>query len=384
VEQPPEESRVAAKRAPSDDYLVVALECGRPLAGSARYALRNVDRVVIGRGDERRAERFVDGDLATLDARVPGLAPQHARLVRVGNGWAIEDLGSESGTVVNGVRVDCAVLAPDDIVELGHTLFRVLSGVATPEGTAEDLEAAAASEGVLATLDPTLTRRMEMSAKLATSSVPLLLLGESGTGKEVAARWLHGKTGRNGPFVAVNCGAIPTMLVESQLFGHVKGAFSGALRDEPGLIRAAEGGTLFLDEIGELPKTSQAALLRVLQEREVVPVGATRPVRVDFRLLAATNAPLGEMVERGEFRRDLLARIAGMTVVLPSLRERRFDVGMLVATLLRRLAGDRAGAMTFTPEAGRALLSYEWPFNVRELEQSLATCVALNGADGVV
>jgi transcriptional regulator with PAS, ATPase and Fis domain len=177
--------------------------------------------------------------------------------------------------------------------------------------------------------------------------------------------------------VGVNCGAIPAALIESHLFGHAKGAFSGAVRDEVGFIRSADGGTLLLDEIADLPQASQAALLRVLQEREVVPVGATRPIPVDVRLVSATHESLDELVARGEFRRDLFARIAGAVLELPALRERRDDIGILVGTLLSKLAPEQASSLTLSPEVGRALVSYDWPLNIRELEQCLKTCVAL-------
>jgi transcriptional regulator with GAF, ATPase, and Fis domain len=174
--------------------------------------------------------------------------------------------------------------------------------------------------------------------------------------------------------VAVNCGALPDALVEGQLFGHVKGAFSGAIRDEAGLVRASDGGTLFLDEIGDLPKTSQAALLRVLQESEVTAVGATRPTKVDLRVVSATHRAIeGPEVE---FRSDLYARLAGFTHVLLPLRERRCDLGILIAELVRELAPTRAEVVRFTPEALRALLAYDFPLNVRELRHVLAAALA--------
>src|SRR5262249_24796529 len=148
-------------------------------------------------------------------------------------------------------------------------------------------------------------------ARIASMPIPVLLLGESGTGKEVLARAVHTLSGRSGAFVAVNCGGLSASLIESQLFGHVKGSFTGAGRDEPGLVRAADRGTLFLDEIGDLPLAAQAALLRVLQEREVVPVGGARPVAVDLRVVAATHRPLEKMAAKGDFRADLLARLSG-------------------------------------------------------------------------
>src|SRR5262249_4252107 len=159
----------------------------------------------------------------------------------------------------------------------------------------------------------------------------ILLLGETGTGKEVLARSLHALSQRPGPFIAVNCGAIPENLVEGQLFGHVRGAFSGALKDEPGLVRAAQGGTLLLDEIGDLPASSQAALLRVLQESEVRPVGSTQTVKVDVRIIAATHRPLESLIKGNAFRHDLYARLAGFRFELAPLRKRKVDLGLLIA-----------------------------------------------------
>jgi transcriptional regulator with PAS, ATPase and Fis domain len=237
--------------------------------------------------------------------------------------------------------------------------------------------------GGFATLDEAFAEQLERVSRLFDAGVPALLLGESGTGKEVLARQLHERTGLAGDFVAVNCGAIPAQLVESHIFGHVKGAFSGAVRDEPGYVRAAQGGTLFLDEIADLPKASQASLLRVLQEREVVPVGATRPVAVDVRILAATHESLEGLVERGEFREDLYARVAGCVLEIPPLRERLEDMGILVATLLGKIAPGTAETIALTPDVGRALLSYPWPRNVRELERCLAICVALTKGETI-
>src|SRR5262249_27731601 len=164
----------------------------------------------------------------------------------------------------------------------------------------------------------------------------VLLFGETGTGKEVLAGAIHRTSARTGAFVAANCGALPAALVESQLFGHVRGAFTGAVRDGPGFVRAADRGTLFLDEIGDLAPPAQAALLRVLEEYEVVPVGTTRAVHVDVRVIAATHRPLDQMAERGEFRQDLYARLAGFVQRIPPLRERREDLGLLVGGVLGR------------------------------------------------
>jgi transcriptional regulator with GAF, ATPase, and Fis domain len=216
---------------------------------------------------------------------------------------------------------------------------------------------------------------------VAHSQIPVLLLGETGTGKELIARAVHELSGRTGPFLAINCGALPETLVESELFGYRKGAFSGASEDRPGLVRSSDKGTLLLDEIGSLPLPAQAALLRVLQEEEVVPVGATRPLRVDLRVVAATHEDLNMLASQERFRADLLARLSGFTLDLPPVRERREDVGLLLTSLLRKLAGTAADRVTFTPAAARALLLYRWPLNVREMEKCLSSALvfALDG-----
>jgi transcriptional regulator with GAF, ATPase, and Fis domain len=212
---------------------------------------------------------------------------------------------------------------------------------------------------------------------VARSNVSVMLLGETGTGKEVVARVVHTLSSRRGELVAVNCGAFPPHLVESELFGHKRGAFSGATEDRLGLVRSADGGTLFLDEIGELPASAQAALLRVLQESEVVPVGATRPIRVNVRLVTATHRDLSALVDAGSFRKDLLARISGFKLALPPLRDRKEDVGLLVGTLLPRVLPEHFAQTTFCVDAARALFRYDWPLNVRELEKALGVAAVL-------
>jgi transcriptional regulator with GAF, ATPase, and Fis domain len=168
-----------------------------------------------------------------------------------------------------------------------------------------------------------------------------------------------------------------------QLFGYREGAFSGATEDRPGLVRSADRGTLFLDEIGDLSPSAQAVLLRVVQESEVLPLGATRPVKVDLRVLSATHRDLDSMVVRDDFRADLLARLSGFTLRLPPLRERREDLGLIVAALLRRLFPDRAGSIRFSPAAARALLMHPWPLNMREVEKCLGTSVVLAGDEAI-
>ena len=206
----------------------------------------------------------------------------------------------------------------------------------------------------------------------------VLITGESGTGKELVARALHARSHRSGgPFVAVNCGALPADLLESELFGHVRGAFTGALRDRPGRFEMAEGGTLFLDEIGDLPPQLQVKLLRVLQERTFERVGEGTPRTADVRVLAATNIDLHDAVARRRFRDDLFYRLRVVPIEIPPLRQRPQDLGLLIRFLLRRIGRERGRSLRLSPAATRVLLAYPWPGNVRELENALEYATAV-------
>jgi DNA-binding NtrC family response regulator len=369
-----------------DPHLFCVFECDRPEAGGARWSLRGINQVIIGRGARREAVRDVQDGFATLRISIPARAMSsvHARLLPVSGGWVIEDARSRNGTFLNGARIERAAVGEGDLLELGRTLFTTRPAIATEAASADvDVDGAPPLARGLSTLLPELAMRYGDLARIARSTVPLLLLGETGTGKEVLARAVHTLSGRAGRFVAVNCGALPANLVEGQLFGHVRGAFSGAVRDEPGLVRAADGGTLLLDEIGDLPASSQAALLRVLQEGEVLPVGSTRTVQVDLRIVAATHRPLANDVAAGRFRDDLLARLSGFRMQLSPLRQRREDLGLLVAEILRSIAPDRLGRVTLSPSVARAFLSHGWPHNVRELQQALSAALVL-ATDGAI
>jgi DNA-binding NtrC family response regulator len=217
---------------------------------------------------------------------------------------------------------------------------------------------------------------LRMISRLKDTRTPVLISGESGTGKELVARAIHFRGSfANRPFVAVDCGSLVPTLIESELFGYEKGAFTGALRSKTGLFQSANGGTIFLDEIGELPLEMQAKLLRVLQEKEVRPVGSNQKVKVDVRVVAATNRDLEAEYRNGTFRKDLYFRLNVVTVHLPSLRERRSDIPMLAHWFLDRHAPD--SAMQVTNAAMKCLLQYDWPGNVRELENCIERAVAL-------
>jgi DNA-binding NtrC family response regulator len=217
---------------------------------------------------------------------------------------------------------------------------------------------------------------LRMIARLKDTRTPVLIVGESGTGKELVARAIHFRGSfASRPFVAVDCGSLVPTLIESELFGYEKGAFTGALRSKIGLFQAAHGGTIFLDEIGELPLEMQAKLLRVLQEKEVRPVGSNQRVKVDVRVIAATNRDLETEYRAGRFRKDLYFRLDVVSVRLPALRERRSDIPMLVHWFLDRHA--KGAGIQMTGAAMKALLQHDWPGNVRELENCIERATAL-------
>jgi transcriptional regulator with PAS, ATPase and Fis domain len=355
-------------------HLFLVIDCDRPMDAPQRWALGDCQRVVIGRDVSRGSVRLSEKGVATMVVRQPDrwMSSVHARLEQVAGAWTIEDAGSKNGVFLNGARVTQAGLNDGDVIDLGHTVFLFRDALVDDGSAPENAEIAG-----LTTMSPELGQELSALPELAKSGISLVVVGESGTGKELIARAVHALSQRKGAFVAVNCGALPDTLIETELFGYRKGAFSGANEDRPGLIRAADGGTLFLDEIGDMPAPSQAALLRVLQEREVLPVGATRPLPVDVRVVAATHRDLDELVESGKFRGDLLARLAGHRVTLPPLKERREDLGVLVQALLRRLAPDRSEKLAFTIDATRALMLHDWPFNVRELEKALERALVM-------
>jgi len=226
---------------------------------------------------------------------------------------------------------------------------------------------------------PAMDEVFRLIESASTSPIAVLLEGETGTGKELVARAIHRAGARaDQPFIAVNCAALPETLLESELFGHRRGAFTGAARDQVGYFEAADGGTILLDEIGEMPATMQARLLRVLQEGEVVRVGDTAPRKVDVRVISATNRILGEEVERGRFRRDLYYRLSAFPIVLPPLRARREDVPLLVEHFLRQAAVRHEKSIAgVAPPAMERLVGYDWPGNVRELQNAIERAVAL-------
>src|SRR5687768_15918467 len=227
---------------------------------------------------------------------------------------------------------------------------------------------------------------LRLAETVAPTDSTVLIQGESGTGKEVLARFIHDLSNRTaGPFLSINCGALPESLLESELFGHVKGSFTGALRDKAGLFSAAGGGTFFLDEIGETTPATQVKLLRALQHREVIPVGATEAIPTDTRLIAATNRDLDEDIRTGRFRSDLYYRLNVIAIHLPPLRRRRDDIPLLIEHFLVRIAGLRGEPhKRLHPTSLELLQEYQWPGNVRELENALERAVILTAGDQIM
>jgi len=222
---------------------------------------------------------------------------------------------------------------------------------------------------------------LELAETVAVTDSTVLISGESGTGKEVVARYIHSLSERSdGPFMSINCGALPESLLESELFGHVKGSFTGAVKDKDGLLVAASGGTFFLDEIGEMSPSTQVKLLRAIQEREVIPVGSTKSIPVDVRIVAATNRDLEDEITRGGFRSDLYYRLNVIQLRLPPLRERREDIPVLSRHFLERASVDANGKSPYSlsEAAMTALAEYDWPGNVRELENALERAVVVS------
>jgi DNA-binding NtrC family response regulator len=290
------------------------------------------DLVVIGRDVQGAGVSVDDARMSRVHFRIAydGRAKSH----RVG------DARSRNGTFVGGARVDSIVLRPGDVLRAGDTVF--VYGDPDPMSTVRD-----------------------RVARLAPSDLSVLLLGETGTGKERTARSLHEASGRTGPFVALNCAALPSSLLGAELFGHTRGAFSGAVDARRGLFQTAGGGTLFLDEIADAPLDLQAVLLRALQEHTVRPVGSDREVNVDARVIAATHGDIELAVQEDRFRADLHARLAHAVLRLPPVRERRAEILKMAAEFARE--NGRAD-WTVTPDAAEALVRHSWPYNAREIE----------------
>jgi DNA-binding NtrC family response regulator len=349
-------------------YLVLALACDRPATLPRRWQLSGVTEVVVsGAGSGAAA----DPGTLVIACNDPWASSRHAGLRRSFGRWLLEDLGSKNGTTVNGDRISRHQLCDGDLIETGHTAwwFRELATDVPP------LDAAAGLGERFVTLHAPLELAARRAVDALAAGLPVLVEGETGVGKERFVEAMHAAARRPGALVAVNCAALPAALVEGELFGHRRGAFSGAVDERAGYLRAADRGTVFLDEVGDMPPAAQAALLRALAERKVTPVGDERPVAIDVAVVSATHRDLGAMARAGSFRADLLARLRGLAVRIPPLRERREDIGVFIARTLARVAPDAVLQI----EAARQLLTADWPLNVRELEHVISAAALRAG-----
>jgi DNA-binding NtrC family response regulator len=347
----------------------------QPLEGGAEPVCRWT--VLVGRGAEARrvsiAERPVRiGSARNNDLQLPDptVSAQHCRLEPEGRYLVVRDLGSTNGTFVQGVRITRAQLSTGTQLRVGRTDLVVVASSQRP-GHEGARPLVARSQAMLEVLG-----EAENFARLPW---PLLMLGPSGTGKEELAGFVHRASGRTGPLVALNAGGLPRELIESELFGHERGAFTGAVGQRRGVFEQAQGGTLFLDEIGELPLDLQTRLLRVLETWQIRRVGSEQSIAVDVRLVCATHRDLLGLVRQGRFRQDLYYRLAHLVLELAPLRERPDDVLPLAEHFLRALEG-QLGGRTLAPSAQARLLSHTWPGNVRELRNVIDAAAARSAA----
>ena len=364
------QSPLSAAELPDTPVLLMLGTAENPgLPAARRFALVR-DGLEIGRRPSDEAESQ-GAALAIVDALV---SSRHARIIRQSGGeYALEDLGSKNGTFLDNVRIaDQARLRNGSLLFFGNhvAVFRMVSALEL-DAIKADL---VAPLGPVPTCSPVLALACDRLRRLASADGEILLLGETGVGKEVYARAVHQLSQRRGRFVAINCGAIPRDLVESELFGYRQGAHSTAHQAKAGLIEEAEGGTLFLDEIGEMTEEAQIKLLRFLQDRELTPLGSTRPRKIDVRIVAATNRAGDTSRTPGGLRDDIIGRLGAAPLYLPPLRSRIEDLGALAAHFLRA-----ASTRAFEQPAFRALALYQWPLNIRELEKIVSTAAVLTG-----
>ncbi len=345
------------------------------VASSARWAIRWLHPALDGAMTPLPAEGLLLGREEGCDVELASgeTSRRHAEIRREGPLWIARDLGSRNGSFVNGRRIENAPLSLGDLLRFGDSIGVVIPW-AEPTGAVFESFAPGLYCG------PALRPALELARRAAPSGLPVIVEGETGTGKEGLCRAIHAWSGRKGGFFAVNCGAIPEALAEGELFGYRKGAFTGAERSHLGYFRAADGGTLLLDEIVELPLALQTKLLRVLEQREVVPLGESAPLAVDVRIVVAAQDALEQAVKERRFRADLYARLNGVSIRLPSLRERIEEIPFLVSRLYQAEAGQ---SPQIEARAMERLCLYDWPFNLRELDLLVKRLLVLH-PDGQV
>lgn len=350
----------------------VQVELPRLLMQVERECGRASSRTYLHDGEICRVGSAASNDLVLDD---PTISRFHCSIQREGGAWRIVDTGSTNGTRVNGVRILSAELEAQAVIAIGDSRVRV-----QPDKGANTTVPIIAAFGSIIGTSAAMQRLFATLERVAASDIDVLIHGESGTGKELVATEIVQRSARaQGPLVVVDCGSISPALVESELFGHVRGAFTGADRDREGAFEAADGGTVFLDEVGELPIELQPKLLRALEQREVRRVGTSRARRVDVRVIAATHRELEREVNRGRFRDDLFYRLAKVSVRVPPLRDRLEDLSALVDSFLAAF-GQRDGGRLFSTAVLEQMRQHDWPGNVRELRNYVERSIVLDDA----
>jgi DNA-binding NtrC family response regulator len=334
---------------------------------------RDAGREMVLQKAQAAVGTLAGNDLVLTD---PTVSRRHAVVEERSDGYLLRDLDSTNGTFLDNVRVREGYISPGSVIRLGETEISFTS----LEERVENLKSSSDRFGGLIGGAASMQEVFGVLERVAPTDMTVLIQGETGAGKEVAARAMHQFSRRaEGPFVVFDCGAVAPNLIESELFGHEKGAFTDAVKARQGAFELADGGTLFLDEIGELAPALQPKLLRALDQREVKRVGADRPVTVDVRVLAATNRDLEKEVKAGRFREDLYYRLSAVSVFMPPLRDRREDVEKIAEQLLAGISAEVGKKISgLSPEASEALRAYPWPGNVRELKNVLARAAALS------
>src|SRR5579863_5772214 len=377
---------------PANFLNLLIVDDERSIREACREVAQSLGYTVFVADSAEHAYRLLDlqsFDSVLLDLRLPGAGGLEAlRRIKDRRPEAVVVVVTGYGTVQSAVQAMKHgaydyVTKPFSLDELKLLLERVGSHLKLKSENRILREKVKSKQGFggIVGRAPEMEKLYRIIAKAANSVHPVLILGESGTGKEMVARSIHySGPFRDKPFIPVDCGYLVPTLIESELFGYVKGAFTGANQNKEGLMTMAEGGTIFLDEVGELPVDLQAKLLRAIQEKEIRPVGGTRRIPINVRILAATNRDLEQSVMQGQFRRDLYFRLNVLSLRIPALRERRQDIPLLIGHFLERMTRASGQEKVLSDEALKAMLAYDWPGNVRELENCLErTCAFTSG-----
>ena len=359
--------------------------------GPPTVNLRRCKLVVLS-GPERGSEHVISSDVIRVGKASENdvvftddtVSRVHFEIVRDAKGYLLRDLKSTNGTFLDGAEIKEAYIRAGSVISAGAAELKF-----TPfEERIEILPSEKEQLGPMIGRSTQMREIFGLIERIAPTDATVLIEGETGTGKDLIARTLHQLSRRHqGPFIVVDCGAVAGTLIESELFGHEKGSFTGAIATRQGAFEMASGGTVFLDELGELSLDLQPKLLRVIEQRELRRVGGSRTLKVDLRILAATRKDLRNEVEKGKFREDLYFRLNVVPIVAPSLRERREDIPLLVDLFIRQLAGpasDGAGARALSEQTLAALMGHDWPGNVRELRNVIERALALGSEPGAL